>query len=373
MLAGATVVYAGYNVSDRDSTATTPGTGGAPLPVTGDNGHPRTTAVVPTLFYARPLTDERDFWFGLAVTSPWGLGVDYDDDWFGRYDSIETRLTTINLSPSVAYRVTDWLSIGAGVNIEYADAKLSSALPDTLAPGGPSAATDGVNKFTGDSFGAGFNVGVLLKPRPDTKIGLHYRSAVQHDLEGRVKVTNLQGALAAGNGRFTADAKLNEPDVASIGIVHEPIPGTRLFAEAQWSNWSRFQELRVKFDDGQADSVRTQDWKDTWSFYGGIEQRLLDRWTVRAGAGYEPTPTVDAHRSTSLPDGDRLRLAVGLSYEWSEQLRIDFGYAHVFADRENIDLTRSFYDGSAAAGSVTTRARANLFINDFALRVSYRF
>jgi long-subunit fatty acid transport protein len=68
-----------------------------------------------------------------------------------------------------------------------------------------------------------------------------------------------------------------------------------------------------------------------------------------------------------------LRLAVGLSYEWSEQLRIDFGYAHVFADRENIDLTRSFYDGSAAAGSVTTRARANLFINDFALRVSYRF
>ena len=373
MLAGATVVYAGYDVSDRDSTATTPGTGGAPAPVPGDNGHPRTVAVVPTLFYARPLTEEHDFWFGLALTSPWGLGVDYDDDWFGRYDSIETRLTTINLSPSVAYRITDWLSFGAGVNIEYADAKLSSALPDTLAPGGPSAATDGANKFTGDSFAAGFNVGVLLKPRPDTKIGLHYRSAMQHDLEGRVKVSNLQGALAPGNGRFSADAKLNEPDVASIGIVHEPIPGTKLFAEAQWFNWSRFQELRVKFSDGQADSVRTQDWMDTWSFYGGVEQRLLDNWTVRAGAGYEPTPTVDAHRSTSLPDGDRLRVAVGLSYDWSEQLRIDLGYAHVFADRENIDLTRGFYDGSAAAGSVTTRARASLFVNDFALRVRYRF
>jgi long-chain fatty acid transport protein len=372
MLAGATVVYAGYDVSDRDSTATTPGTGGAPSPVAGENGHPRTTAIVPTLFYVRPLTEEHDFWFGLALTSPWGLGVDYDDDWFGRYDSIETRLTTINLSPSVAYRITDWLSVGAGVNIEYADAKLSSALPDTLAPGGPSVATDGANKFTGDSFGAGFNVGVLLKPRPDTKIGLHYRSPVQHDLEGRVKVSNLQGPLAAGNGRFTADAKLNEPDVASIGIVHEPIPGTLLFAEAQWFNWSRFQDLRVKFNDGQDDSVRTQDWKDTWSFYGGVEQKLPGGFTLRGGAGYEPTPTVDAWRNTSLPDGDRLRVAVGLSYDWSERLRIDVGYAHVFADRENINLTRSFYDG-AAAGSVTTRARADLFINDFALRVRYRF
>ncbi len=373
MLAGASVVYAGYDVSNRDSTATTPGTGGAALPLTGDNDHPRTTAVVPTLFYARPLTDEHDFWFGLALTSPWGLGVDYDDDWFGRYNSIETRLTTVNISPSVAYRITDWLSVGAGVNIEYADAKLSSALPDTLAPGGPSAATDGANKFTGDSFAAGFNVGVLFKPGPDTRIGLHYRSPVQHNLDGKVKVTDLQGPLAGGNGRFSADTKLNEPDVASIGIVHEPIPGTKLFAEAQWFNWSRFQELRVKFDDGQADSVRTQDWKDTWSFYGGVEQRLFDRWTLRGGVGYEPTPTVDAYRSTSLPDGDRLRVAAGLSYDWSERLRIDFGYAHVFADRENIDLTRGFYQGGPAAGSVTTRARADLFINDFALRVRYRF
>jgi long-chain fatty acid transport protein len=373
MLAGATVVYAGYNVSDRNSTATTPGTGGTPLDLPGKNGHPRTVEPVPTLFYARPLTDERDLWFGLSLASPWGLGVEYDDDWFGRYDSIETRLTTVNLSPSVAYRVTDWLSVGGGVNVEYADAKLSSALPNTLAPGGPTAATDGTNKFTGDSFAAGFNVGVLFKPWTHTQIGVHYRSAVQHDLSGKVKVSNLSGALSGGNGRSDADVKLNEPDVASFGIVHEAMPGTTLFAEAQWFNWSRFQELRVKFSDDQPDSVRTQDWKDTWSFYGGIEQRLFDGWTLRGGAGYEPTPTVDRFRNTSLPDGDRLRVAVGASYDWSDKLRIDFGYAHVFADTEDIDLTQNFYEGSAAAGSVNTRARANLFINDFALRVRYRF
>jgi long-chain fatty acid transport protein len=373
MLAGMTIVYAGYDVSNRDSTASTPATGAAPVPVFGENGHPRTVAPVPTLFYARPLTVQRELWLGLALTSPWGLGVEYNDDWFGRYDSIETRLTTVNLSPALAYRITEWLSIGAGLNIEYADAKLTSALPDTLAPGGPSPATDGSSKFTGDDVAAGFNLGVLLKPWSHTRIGLHYRSAMKHHLRGKLRVHNLTGPLAPGNGRVDANVRLNEPDVAAIGIVHEVLPGTTLFGEAQWFNWSRFNELRVKFDDDRPDNVRQQDWKDTWSFYGGVEQRLFEHWTLRGGAGYEPTPTVDEFRNTSLPDGDRIRVGVGLSYDWSSRLRFDFGYAHVFADRENIDLTQTFFEGGAAEGTTTTRARASLFINDFAVRVRYRF
>ena len=351
MLAGATVVYAGYDVANRNSTATTPGTGGAPVPLTGDNGHPRTLEVVPTLFYARPMTPERNFWIGLALTSPWGLGVKYDDDWFGRYDSIETRLTTVNLSPVVAYRVTEWLSIG----------------------GGPSAATDGRTKVTGDDISVGFNVGVLVKPWSRTRIGLHYRSGMSHDLKGNLRVSRLTGALAPGNGRFNAKVRLREPDVASIGIAHEVISGTTLFTEAQWFNWSRFNELRVERSDGGPDSVRPQEWKDTWSFYGGIEQRLFESWTLRGGAGFEQTPTVDRFRNTSLPDGDRVRIGVGVSYDWSDRLRIDFGYAHVFSQKESINLTETFFEGTGAAGSVNTRARASLSINDFALRVRYRF
>ena len=373
MLAGMTVVYAGYDVDDRNSTASTPATGGTPVSLTGQKGDPRTVAAVPTAFYARPLGEERNFWIGLALTAPWGLGVQYEDDWFGRYDSIETRLTTVNLSPSLAFRITDWLSIGGGLNAEYADAKLTNALPNTLAPGGPSAATDGNAKFTGDSLAFGFNFGVMLKPLPQTRIGLHYRSGIEHRLKGTSRVRNLSGALAGGNGRTDARVRLKEPDVASIGVVHEAMPGTTLFAEAQWFNWSRFNELRVKFDDGQPDSVRRQEWKDTWSFYGGIEQKLSERWTLRGGAGYEPTPTVNAYRNTSLPDGDRVRLAAGLSYNWSKRLRIDFGYAHVFSKKEDIDLTQSFFEGGPAAGTTTTRAKASLFVNDFAIRVRYLF
>ena len=368
-LAGVTAIYGGYDVSNRGSTATTFGTGDLPVAIPGRNGHPRTFAPVPTLFYAVPLRPQRDLWLGLALTSPWGLGVEYKDDWFGRYDSIETRLTTINLSPSIAYRLTDWLSIGGGINIEYADAKLTSALPNTLAPGGPSPATDGMSKLTGDDVSLGFNVGVLVKPWSRTRIGLHYRSGITHDLSGHLKVSNLTGLLAPGNGRVGAELKLKEPDVVAIGIAQEAFEGTTLFAEAQWFNWSEFEELRASFADGRSDSVRPQDWEDTWSFYGGVEQRLFDHWTLRGGAGYEQDPTTNEFRNTSLPDGDRVRLGLGVSYDWSDRLRIDFGYAYVFSSRENIDLTRNF----PAGGSVTTRGRASLFIHDFALRVRYRF
>jgi long-chain fatty acid transport protein len=373
ILGGATAIYAGYDVADRGSTATTPATGGAPVLVPGENGHPRTFALVPTLFYARPMTPSRRFWVGLSLTSPWGLGVEYDDDWFGRYDSIETRLTTVNLSPAMAYRITEWLSIGGGLNLEYADVKLAFALPDTLAPGGPTPATDGMAKLTGDDIAVGFNVGVLIKPWSHTRVGLHYRSPIRHEFSGKLKVSNLTGALAGGNGRVDADFDVHEPDVAAIGIAHEPIAGTTLFAEAQWFNWSRFKELRATFDDGQPDNVRPQDWKDTWSFYGGIEQRLFESWTLRAGAGYEPTPTVDEFRNTSLPDGDRVRLGLGVSYDWSDRLRVDVGYAYVVSARESIDLTPTFFEGTPGEGSVNVRGRANLVINDFALRVSYRF
>jgi long-chain fatty acid transport protein len=161
--------------------------------------------------------------------------------------------------------------------------------------------------------------------------------------------------------------------VAAFGIAHEPLPGTTLFAEAQWVNWSEFEDLRASFADGRADSVRPQDWKDTWSFYGGIEQRLFEHWTLRGGAGYEPTPTTNEFRNTSLPDGDRVRFGLGLSYDWSDRLRVDLGYAYVFSSRENIDLTTTFFEGQPAQGNTHTRGRASLFIHDFALRVRYRF
>jgi long-chain fatty acid transport protein len=372
-LGSVSVVYHRARLSNRGSSETTPGSGGVPVPESDPNGSAETVIPVPTLYYARPVGEEHRLWFGFSVTSPWGLRGKYGNDWFGRYDSIETELTTVNVSPVAAFRVTDWLSVGGGLNVEYADAKLTNAIPNTLAPGGPSPATDGFAKLSGDDVNVGFNVGLLLQPWSHTRIGVHYRSAITHDISGKLSVSGLSGPLAGGNGSRDADAKLKEPDVATFGVAQDVTSSTTLYAEAQWYNWSRFNELRVTFPDGEAPIVREANWKDTWSFYGAVEQRLGDHWIVRGGAGYEPTPTRNQTRDTTVPDADRVHLGVGLGYRWGERFQIDFGYEHIFYDDSNIDVTRSFFQGTPAAGSANIRARAENMTDIWAISLQYRF
>ena len=247
------------------------------------------------------MTPSRAFWLGIALTSPWGLGVEYDDDWFGRYDLIETRLTTVNLSPALAYRITEWLSIGGGLNIEYADAKLTNALPATLAPGGPSPATDGLVEAHRRRRGARVqrrraDQAVVPHPgRPALPLADHVTtSRASSGKEPR------RPPLAGGNGRVDADTKLNEPDWprsasrTSRSRAHAVRRGAVVQLEP-------FQRAAGDLADGRPDSVRKQGWKDTWSFYGGIEQRLFEHWTLRAGAGYEPTPTSTSSAAPRCP------------------------------------------------------------------------
>ena len=93
----------------------------------GDGGNPYDPTPVPNAYFAYPLMN-RDLWVGLGVSAPFGLANKYNADWFGRYNSIETELLTLNIAPSVAYKVLDWVSIGGGIDIQYADAKLTNAI-----------------------------------------------------------------------------------------------------------------------------------------------------------------------------------------------------------------------------------------------------
>src|SRR5262245_10994098 len=157
---GVNILFPKISFENNGSTAATLGTGGVPTSYSGGSGgNPGQVTPVPNLYIAAPLS--ADLWIGLGVNFPFGLGAKYDSDWFGRYDSIESRLTTINVSPVVAYRILPNLSLGGGIDYQYADAKLTSAIPDLLTPGGPSAATDGLFELRGNDSSFGYNVGIL--------------------------------------------------------------------------------------------------------------------------------------------------------------------------------------------------------------------
>jgi long-chain fatty acid transport protein len=361
------------SIRDTGSAAATPGTLGAPVPLTGDpHGEPFAVIPVPNQYAAQPWLGGT-LWLGLAVTAPFGSAGKYQQDWFGRYDSIETTLTVLDVAPSLAYRVTDSLSVGGGIDVQYAYAKLVSALPNTLNPGGPTPSTDGRSVLEGDDWSVGFNVGIWLRLGDATRVGLHYRSGIMHRLEGTAEVSGLTGPLSAANGTSRASADLDLPGFVTLGVAHKLTPALTVLGEFQWFNWQTSDELRVKFANGQADLVRPQHYRNTVAVAVGVEYALTERWTLRSGVRFDETPTRDNFRSSSFPDSNYVVAAIGAGYAWGSRLVLDVGYAHGFFFSDEINLTQTFFEGTPAAATINTRGRTDVQGNSLSLTLRYHF
>lgn len=370
---GASLFNSRLSFSNAGSTAATVGTGGAPVAYGGgDGGNPFAPQVVPNIYLAHPLMDRR-LWLGLGITAPYGLALKYDRDWFGRYDSVKSKLTVVNIGPSVAYALDDLVSVGAGIDIQYAHAVLSNAVPDVLRVGGPSAGSDGYSELDGSDWSAGFNAGVLIKPLPSTRIGAHFRSGISHRLDGTSTISGLGGPLAAANGRRIGETDLDLPDIVSLAVAHKVHPGLTLLAEAQWFNWSRFEEIRVKFDDGSPDQVIPQNYDDSIAVSVGFDYALDDDLSLRGGFRYDQTPTVDAFRQTSVPDADSYAVAVGASYAPWDQVVVDLAYYYAWWDDIDIDVNRQFAFAPGVAGAVNVTGAGDSRSHIVGVNLRYRF
>ena len=353
------------DTTDLGSTATNGG--GTVSTGTNDGGNPFDVEAIPNAYFAYPVTSDNSLWLGLGISAPFGLANDYGSDWLGRYDSIESSLKTIGVAPSIAYAPFDWLSIGGGVNIQYADAQLISAIPSPLTAGGPVVATDGRQDLAGDAVTAGFNVGILYKPFDGTRIGAHYRSAISHELEGRVVITNpvdAGGAVSVIGGNVGLDL----PDIATVSVVQSVNDRLDLLGSVSWVGWKNFDSIPVEFDGGGG-STRTLNYEDTNAFAIGARYQLNDDWILRAGYQYDETPTNDEFRTTSIPDGDRQWFAAGASYDVDENWTLDIGAVYVDVASETVDLT----EVPTAGTSVTTNVETEGDVGILSISATYRF
>lgn len=328
---------------------------GAPIPG-DDGGNPYKPTPLPNLYGAMPLTEDNKVWAGLGFNAPFGLSSDYENSSFIRYDSTYTALQVFNLSGVMAYEVSPMLSIGGGLDVQYADATLRLAVNG----GGP----DTYTEVTGDDVSVGYNLGLKFKPLETTEVGLTYRSSVNHELDGRFRIMGTSGVITPVNAPGSADLDL--PDIAAVGVTHEIIPGVRGMANVTWYGWNSFDEIAVILDSGVNAATIEQNYDNTVGFAIGGEYDLNDAWTLRAGYQYDPTPTRDNFRTSRTPDGDRNWIAAGATYKWKDNMSFDFGAAYIFIDEENINLTRN---GGAVTYDATTEG--NVAIISTAL--NYKF
>lgn len=356
----------------RLAVATTPGSANTPVPITGGDAH-NPTGITPVLngYWASPVGD-RGAW-GIGVNFPFGLKARFDPDWHGRYDATEASLLTINVSAVGAYRFDSGLSVGGGIDLQSAKTVLASAIPDPLAPGGPSAATDARIRTEGKAFTVGFNVGVIYELTADTHVAAHYRSGMKHRIDGTSDVAGLTGPLAFLNGTVGADATLRLPSIVSFGVRTKVGKQIIALSELQWFNWSTFDEVRIRFADGRPDAVRVQNYRDAWAFAAGVEYPMSTTWTARGGLRYDATPTVDGYRDTIVPDAKRLWLGAGTTWAITDNFKLDLAFNHVFFSDTSIALTRTFFDGTPLASAVTMESGVSTVVNTIAGGLRFGF
>ena len=357
--AGGHLIIPSSEFTNQGSTIS-PLLGGSPL--LGDNGPDGgTTAFVPNFYFVAPVGQRWNLGFG--VNSPFGLKTEYDRTWVGRYQAVESELVTINLNPAVSYRLSDNFSIGVAGKAMYADATLSNmidfgtvgvstlGLPTASGLGLLPQAADGFGEVEGDDWGYGYTIGGMYQYGKDNRnrIGLNYHSKIDIGLTGNATFTVPTAALPLTSmGAFTntgAKADVTLPDSASLGLFHWVSDSVALLAEAQWTHWSRFQTLDIKYSSVQPNTTVDEGWDNTWRFSVGTKVKATDDLELSAGFTYDEEPISDAmHRTPRIPGNDRYWLALGASYDLTEALRASLAYVHIFVDDSNSLVTGSTGD-----------------------------
>jgi long-chain fatty acid transport protein len=289
---------------------------------------------------------------GVGLTVPWGLSTKSSADFIGRYHAQTSSLRTINLTPAISWRVLDNFAIGAGVQIQNADTRLTSAV-DYGAVGAAAGlarlgllpgSRDGITEVSGDDTAFGWQIGAQWEPMAGTRVGASFRSAVFHRIRGDAEFQGVPAefqavpALRAAFANTGAGAELVTPETAHFGISHQLGTDWTLLAGASWTNWSRFRELLISFDNGRPASVTEERWADSWFLSAGAEYRWNEQLTLRAGLALDQSPVREADRTPRIPDNDRYWLSFGASYQLRPGIVLSAAYTHIFVEDSTVAL-----------------------------------
>ena len=326
---------------------------------TTENGRANTQPI-PFGYISHQATD--NVWVGLAMTVPFGMGTEYDDNWSLAKRGISAQVLTFDFNPNVAWKLSEKVSLGAGMSIQYAAADLkmrdqADQLPLTV---------DG--EVDADSWAWGFNVGMMWTPADNLRFGLSYRSKVNHHAKGDFTVNNLRqgntaitgdnltGALTnptlrARWGKHDAAVSLSTPAWLMATAAWDVNDLLSLYATFRWTDWSSFKDLDINYSVvGQGTKPKNvhNAWKDTYLVSLGADMRFYDWWTMRAGIGYETSAVDEArYRTAIIPDADRLWLALGSSFKVAKDFQLDVSAAWLHGIGER-DLYTDDKDGGKA-------------------------
>ena len=275
-----------------------------------DGGNAGDIAGVPSFFYTHVVSDNSRV--GFSVVAPIGGGIDYGDDFVGRYAMQNVSLAGLAFTPSFAYKVDDRLSLGVGVSAVYTTLEQDIAInsPD---PG------DGQAKFEDlDDWGYQGILSLTYQLTTDTLFGAVYRSEMDVDLEGDLKIRG----LAVKPPTQSADVSWKNPQTLEFGLKHQLDKQKTLAFKLGWQDWSRFSKNDIGVDPAGVQVTVDRQWDDTWNIGAAYAQKLDNASVYTLGIAYESSPVKDKHRTFDFPVDEVWKLAS--SYAWAGEKNLDY-------------------------------------------------
>lgn len=302
--------------------------------------------IAPNLAVALPVGDR--FAVGLSLVRPFRLKGDFGANAWSRYDTVRNRIDVADMQLTSAFQATDWLDLGVGVDAQYMKAALDSAYPN-LSPLDP----DGLSALKGDGWDYGWTVGAQAHSESLT-VGVSYRAAIDHTINGDITLTGLTGLLAGANFTAPAETRFTTPWTLTLAGRWAATPALTLQAQVVRAGWSKYDDIDVAFA-GTGVAI-PQGYKNTTSVALGADYQLAPSWTVRGGVRIEPTPTPDALREPGVADADRVVYAVGASHEMGSAT-LHGALSYTDYDKAPLNDANDFYQGTPAAISAPLKGR----------------
>jgi long-chain fatty acid transport protein len=301
---------------------------------------------------------------GIGITTPFGLGTEWEEDWIGKYLAIETELKTFWIPLTVAYNVFEDLSVSAGFVYSFADVLITRK--------------NSQQPFEGDAFihlegsessAFGYTFGIMYKPINQLSIGAAFRSQVHYTFEGTAEATGAQQLLEEKiipQGDVTADLKTPVNIVG--GIAYQVIPQLRLSADFQWIGWSSYDSLKVDFADPDYDDLASPRlYNDTYNIRFGVEYKAWKDISLLGGIYFDKMPVDQKYVNPSLPDSDRLGFSIGADVKLMENIGVTGSYLFIRAAELTVDDSEEIY----TPGNSPFNGIYNSYANVFSLSIYY--
>ena len=354
-LFGGQGLYTGLKFSADSRTTTTGTRGDTQQWLPGGN-----------MYYVHSLS--KDWKVGVGVLGYFGLSLDYGDNWVGRYYVQSATLQGITIQPSIAYKVTDRLSLGAGLNM------MNGSLEQKMAVNNVNPRMmDGQLKISDNTWGYGANLGVLYELSKKTRFGVNYLSEVKLDFKDTPQFNGtgpLINAILRNRGLIgsSIDMTMWVPQMAMFSFFHEFNDRWAFMGNVGWQQWSKFGKVDVSVSSANQTSLTTDlNYKDTWHFALGGQYRISNPLLLFFGAAYDSSAVKSADMTATTPMGEAYRFGIGTEYNWNQNLSFGFAYELIWMGTLNLYQSRGPLSGTVAGEF------SNSYIHAVHGAVRYRF